>query len=151
MSDTANNGTDTKTPWHLWTVGVISLLWNSFGAFDYTMTNMQGEAYLKANEYSAEQIAYFTSFPVWAVALWAVGVWGAVLGSILLLLRKKQAVPIFTISMLALIFNSAYLYGFANGIEMMGTGGMVFAFVLFLIALFLVVYSRKMRDAGRLT
>jgi hypothetical protein len=26
------------TPWHLWLVGVLALLWNSFGAFDYVMT-----------------------------------------------------------------------------------------------------------------
>lgn len=27
-----------KAPWHLWFVGVLSVLWNGFGCFDFTAT-----------------------------------------------------------------------------------------------------------------
>ena len=27
-----------KAPIHLWIVGILSLLWNSFGGYNYTMT-----------------------------------------------------------------------------------------------------------------
>ena len=37
-----------KTPWHLWLVGVLSLLWNGFGAFDFIQTTTRGEAYMRA-------------------------------------------------------------------------------------------------------
>lgn len=53
-----------KTPWHLWAVGIISLLWNAFGAMDYTMTKMGNAEYLAA--FTPEQRAYFASFPIWA-------------------------------------------------------------------------------------
>ena len=33
----------TKTPWHLWLVGVVSLLWNGFGGYDFIMSTTQGE------------------------------------------------------------------------------------------------------------
>ena len=36
-----------KTPWHLWVVGVLSLLWNMIGAFDFYMTQTHNAAYLK--------------------------------------------------------------------------------------------------------
>ena len=72
------------TPKHLWVVGILSLLWNCFGAFDYTMTELEGTGYLQGMGFSPEEIAYFTSFPAWAVALWAIGVWSSVAGSILL-------------------------------------------------------------------
>ena len=26
-----------RTPWHLWVVGVLSLLWNCYGGYDYLM------------------------------------------------------------------------------------------------------------------
>jgi len=26
------------TPWHVWVVGIVALLWNAMGALDYTMT-----------------------------------------------------------------------------------------------------------------
>src|SRR3546814_4715800 len=66
--------TTVKTPWHLWVVGVLSLLWNAVGAFDYTMTKLNDADYLSA--FTPEQIAYFQSFPLWANAGWALGVWG---------------------------------------------------------------------------
>ena len=28
------NSMTVKTPWHLWVVGVLALLWNGFGAYD---------------------------------------------------------------------------------------------------------------------
>ena len=37
-----------KTPWHLWAVGVISLLWNGYGGYDFIMTTTQGETYMRA-------------------------------------------------------------------------------------------------------
>ena len=46
-----------KTPWHLWAVGIISLLWNAFGAFDYVMTKLKNPAYMAA--FTPEQQAYF--------------------------------------------------------------------------------------------
>ena len=29
-----------RTPWHLWVVGILTLLWNSVGGFSYTMTRL---------------------------------------------------------------------------------------------------------------
>ena len=29
----------TRTPWHVWLVGVLSLLWNAYGGYDFIMTN----------------------------------------------------------------------------------------------------------------
>ena len=35
-----------STPVHLWIIGVIALLWNAMGAYDYLMTQTQNEAYM---------------------------------------------------------------------------------------------------------
>ena len=72
--DEAIESAPRHTPAHLWIVGIVSLLWNAFGATDYTMTMSHNAAYLSAA--SAAQLAYVASFPAWAVALWALGVWG---------------------------------------------------------------------------
>ena len=70
-----------KTPWHLWAVGAVALLWNSYGGYDYVMTQTNNAAYLA--HFTAEQRAYFDSFPLWMEAVWAIGVWGGLLGGIL--------------------------------------------------------------------
>src|SRR3712207_1087839 len=90
-----------RTPWHLWLVGVLSLLWNGFGAYDYLMTNTQGDAYLRSMGLTEAQMAYYDAMPAWMTAVWAIGVWGATLGSVLLLLRRRWAVPVFTASLVA--------------------------------------------------
>jgi hypothetical protein len=72
------------TPKHLWVVGVIAILWNSMGAFDYLMTKTQNEGYLA--QFTPEQLEFFLGFPIWVSAGWGLAVWGAVLGSILLVM-----------------------------------------------------------------
>src|SRR3546814_16804363 len=89
-----------KAPWHLWMVGVLSLLWNARGGYDYTMTQMHNRAYIEAAmgpmglSYD-DAVAFIDSFPLWADALWALGVWGSVAGSVLVLLRSRCALPAF--------------------------------------------------------
>ena len=74
------NESSVKTPWHLWVVGIVAFLWNSIGALDYTATQLRVEAYM--SQFSPEQLEYFYGFPSWAVACWAIAVWGSLLGSI---------------------------------------------------------------------
>ena len=64
------------TPWHLWAVGVVGLLWSAMGAMDYVMTQTHNEAYMSA--FTPEQLAFFYGIPIWAVATWAIAVWGGV-------------------------------------------------------------------------
>jgi hypothetical protein len=76
-----------KTPWHLWVVGVLGLLWNGFGAFDFISTTTRGEAYFRESGFDQPMIDYFNAMPSWMYVPWTLGVWGAVIGTILLLVR----------------------------------------------------------------
>tara|TARA_R110000782_G_scaffold187852_3_gene278002 strand:+ start:38 stop:481 length:444 start_codon:yes stop_codon:yes gene_type:complete len=101
--------TDTKNvPWHLWLVGVVSLLWNSFGAYDFINSVTRGEAYLRESGYTQAAIDYYNAMPNWMYVPWVVGVWGAVLGSILLLLRKRLTVPVWGLSLLGALVSLLY-------------------------------------------
>lgn len=97
-----------KTPWHLWLVGVLSLLWNGFGAFDFIQTNTRGEAYMRASGFDQAMIDYFLATPTWMYVPWILGVWGAVIGSVLLLLRRRWAVHAFGLSLLGAVVNLIY-------------------------------------------
>ena len=130
-----------KTPWLLWAVGAVALLWNGYGGYDYVMTQTNNAAYLA--QFTAEQRAYFDNFPMWMEAVWAIGVWGAVLGSVLLLLRSKWALQAFLASLIA--FAVSVIYGqMSGGSAVMGTTGMVFSAVIFVLGLVFVMYSRMM-------
>ena len=139
-----------KTPWHIWAVGTVSLVWNAFGAMDYTMTKMGNAEYLAA--FTPEQQAYFTSFPMWANIGWALGVWGSVLGSILLLMRSRHAVPAFLISLVGLAISSVYQFGMHYGdlMRMFGAFPMIFTAVIWVVLIALYLYARAQAAKGAL-
>ena len=109
-----------RTPWHLWVVGVVAALWNGFGCFDFTMTETRGDAWLNSMGMTEAQMAYFHAMPAWTHAAWGVGVWGGLLGAILLLLRRKWATPVFVASFLGWLAGTIYAFGLSDGIEAMG-------------------------------
>jgi len=143
------NQSTVKTPFHLWAVGILSLLWNAFGALDYTATQYRIESYM--GQFPQEQLDYFYSFPSWVEAAWAVGVWGSLLGSIFLLLRKSWAVWLFGASILGLAASTVYNFVLSNGMEVMGEGAAVFTAVIWVIALLLFFYASAMAKRGVLT
>lgn len=140
-----------RTPVHLWIVGGLSLLWNSFGAWDYTATQLRYEPYMSA--FTEEQLAYFYGFPTWVVVFWAFGVWGAFAGSVGLLLRKRWAVWAFGLSLLGLAVTTVYNFVLTDGLEVMaGTMSPAVAItlnaVIWLIAILLFVYARAQAAKG---
>jgi hypothetical protein len=135
------------TPKHLWIVGVVSGLWNSFGAMDYVMTQTQNESYMA--QFTPEQLEFFYGFPVWATASWAIAVWGAVLGSLLLLFKKRFAVQVFLVALVALLITAFRNFVLANGMEAMGGAvPMIFTIVIFAGAIALFLYARAMEKSG---
>ncbi|MFV8816780.1 hypothetical protein [Haliea sp. E17] len=128
------------TPWHLWLVGVLALLWNAVGAIDYVMTQTRNEQYMSA--FSEEQLAFFYGLPAWVVACWATAVWGGVVGSLLLLARRRLAVPVFLLSLLTMVATSVHNYLLSNGLEVMNDPfALWFSGAIFVIAVLLFAYA----------
>jgi hypothetical protein len=100
-----------RTPAHLWIVGILSLLWNCFGAYDYTMSKMRNADYLAQMGDPNTMLAYLDSMPMYVHIGWGLGVWAALLGSVLLLMRSRYAVHAFALSLvgMALSFGGQYL------------------------------------------
>jgi hypothetical protein len=143
---TADDRPRAPRPRHLLVVGVLALLWNAFGAFDYLATQLRLDWYL--SQFTEEQLAYFTSFPSWMVAAWAFGVWGAVAGAIGLLMARGWAVWAFAISLAGLAVSTVYNFGMTDGLEMMGTAGAVMTVFIWVVAIALLWYAVQERNNG---
>jgi hypothetical protein len=142
-----------KTPWHIWVVGLITLMWHAFGAYDYTMSELRDAAYLSMmpEDQRAGMLAYLDAMPSWAVATWALGVWGSVLGSVLILARSRHAVNAFVVSLLGFIGTSLYTYLIAPASIMSQGGlGLVISGAIMVILLGTMLYARAQVVAGRL-
>jgi len=146
-----NAGAAPKVSWHFWVVGIGGLLWSAIGAFDYVMSQTHNEAYMKA--FTPEQLEFFYSLPAWVVACWAIGVWGGVVGCLLLILRKGAAVPVLLASLVGAILTFIHNFLLSNGMEAMGGGASaaVFPVIILLISLGLWWYARAMKQKGVLT
>ena len=139
--------TRAKTPVWYWILAVIGLMWFAMGAFDYIATQYRFDFYIA--EYTEEQLAYFYGFPAWYVAIWAISVWGAVAGAVLLLMRKKASSLMFLISLISFIIAAIYSYGFTNAMEMMGgIGTVIFSAVIFLSILGYFWLARSASASG---
>lgn len=145
-----------KTPVHLWIVGVLALLWNGWGGYDYLMTRMRNTDYLAAMMPGVdpnEMLAYLDAYPIWAQFGWGLGVWAAVLGSILLLLRSRYAVWAFAASLVGMVLSFGYALFMAPPMPGQEQAGMMAYFPLVIVvvgvALFYYAYRQQQRGVLR--
>ena len=141
--------TASRTPIHLWIVGVLALLWNGFGAYDYIMTRTNGAAYLAEmmpGVDGAGYMAYINAFPIWVSSAWAIGVWAGLAGTILLLMRHRWAVPTLLLSFVGAVIGIGYQILKPSGIAEMERGFNAYVgYLVIAIALGLFLYARAMR------
>jgi hypothetical protein len=136
------NQTTVKTPFHLWIVGILAVLWNAMGAFDYSATQFRLEFYM--SQFTQQQLEYFYAFPPWMDAAWAIAVWSSLLGSLCLLLRKSWAASLFGLAILGLATSSVYNFILSDGLKAMGSEGTTFTVVIWVIAILLYFYASAM-------
>lgn len=141
------NAVTERTPVHLWVVGVLAILWNAFGAYDYWMTRTENLDYL--SQFGADPnsiLSWIDSFPMWAQFGWGLGVWMGLLGSVLLLARSRWAVHAFGLSLIGMALSFGYQFSGASPMpEGMDGGAMAYIPLLIIfIGLVLFAYARAM-------
>ena len=138
----------TRTPAHLWIVGILSLLWNGFGCYDYLMTRMRNTDYLKSvmpNFDPNGMLAWIDAFPIYAQIGWGLGVWGGLLGSVLLLVRSRYAVWAYGVSLLGAVLGLGYQIAAAPPLAGADDAmSKAMPYVIILVALGLFLYARAM-------
>jgi hypothetical protein len=133
-------------PWHLWAVGIVSVLWDGFGSYDYLMTVTHNANWL-ANVPPAA-MAIVDAFPAWAVAVWAIGVWVSLLGALLLLIRSRHAGTAFLVSLVGAVISYAYQATTALPSTMGGAGYWIMPAVIVAAIVAQWLYARRMTEAG---
>ncbi len=136
-----------RAPAHLWIVGVVSALWNAFGCFNYVIA--QTGNFDMAGGVTDAQRAFVEGFPAWSEAAWALGVWGALAGSLLLLARSRFAVAAFIVSILGLAGTTVYQFAIADAPpEFTTPGSLALHASIWAVAIALLLYAIRMRARG---
>ena len=143
-----------RTPTHLWIVGILATLWNAFGCYDYVMTKTRNMDYLSSmpGVSAEEMLAYVDAFPIYSHIGWALGVWGGLLGSVLLLMRSRYAVHAFALSVLGIILSIGWSLTLGPPPPAGTDEGMfaIFPYIIIAIGVFLLWYSWSMDKKGAL-
>lgn len=135
------------TPWHLWLVGGLALLWNGFGAFDFTMTLTRGAEYLRSMGMNETMVAYFDTLPSWLYVPWGLGVWGGVIAALFLLLRKKAAVGAYALSLAGAVGSHlVQKFGFPQPTGEASSAMNYMPYVIIALAVFQWFYANRMKQ-----
>lgn len=141
-------GTQRRAPWHIWIVGTLFVLLNLGGAYDYVMALSENADYFREQNYSSEQIQYFTDYPVLPAIFWTIGVWGGLLAAILLLLRTRWALPVAITGLLGQVVLDILTYGFRDRWQILGPRLGLFDLGVLLLTAGFVIYCRTLASRG---
>ncbi|MCB0459514.1 MAG: hypothetical protein KDC74_05810 [Flavobacteriaceae bacterium] len=136
-----NTISKTKPPVWFWIISVIALLWNAMGVNAYIQQAYKTDSF-KAM-YTEEQLDMIANTPAWATAAFAVAVFGGILGSLGLLLRKKWAKSLFLLSLLGIIVQMTYNLFISKAMEVYGPGAVIMPILVLVVGVFLLWYSKK--------
>ncbi|MAT89481.1 MAG: hypothetical protein CMC35_02210 [Flavobacteriaceae bacterium] len=138
--------TTSKPNTTFWIIAVVALLWNLMGVFQYLVSTVMKDMVSEA--YGETELELLNALPSWYNIVFAVAVFAGLLGTILLLLRRKAAKPLFLLSMLAVLFQMGYWLFATEAMEMLGVQAAIMPMVVIAIAIFLYFYSKGAVQKG---
>ena len=143
-----------RTPVLLWIVGILSFVWSCFGAYDYLMTRMRNTDYIASAMPGVDPnaaLSWVDSMPLYAQVGWGLGVWLALLGSVLLLVRSRWAVWSYGLSFVGALLSLGYQVALAPPLPG-ATGAMytVMPIAIIAFAAFLFWYAWNAEKKGLL-
>ena len=109
-----------KIPKWFWVVAIFFLLWNIIGVLSFFgHTFISDEALAKLPEKERE---LYGEYPIWTTIIFAIAVFGGLLGSLGLVFKKKWSKLVFIISLCAIIPQMVHNVFFTKSIEVYGPG-----------------------------
>jgi hypothetical protein len=130
-----------KPPIWYWIIAIIALIWNAMGVMQYLGQAYNTESF-KA-QYTSEQLEIMANTPAWATAAFAIAVFGGLLGSVALLLRKKWAYSLFLISLLGIIVQMIHNLFIVKSIEIYGPAAAIMSGMIIVFGILLLWLSKK--------
>ncbi len=148
-----NNETN-KSHWSFWIIGVVALIWNLFGCFQFFVEYnfwKNPEARSALGEMEEVYSLIYDATPGWLYVVFAIAVVAGAIASIGLLMRKGWAVTLFALSLIAIVIQMGYNLLGTDYVERLGASSVIMPLVVIALALFLWYYAKNARTQGRIT
>jgi hypothetical protein len=128
------------TPWHVWVVAAVTLLWNGSGAVTILMAQAG-----RLPGISADEAAYYAAQPWWVVVSTDVATLAPVAAALALLLRSRLAVWLFAVSLALIIVNDVYDLVGGTSRALANQGALIVTIIIVVIATLQLAYALAMK------
>ena len=128
-----------KVPVSFWVVAGLGVVWNGFAVMAYWLTTTHDQQTMA--QAPPEMAIALAQTPSWAIAAWGLATMAALVGSLLLVFRRKLAVLAFVASLAGLLVLT--VYQIASNMPM----SLLQVVMIWLVALFLLRFSSS--EAGK--
>lgn len=144
-----DNAQHSPLPVWFWIAAVLGLAWNIFGAVQFVGSLSATPESLAAQGLTPEQASVMLGYPSWMTVAFAIGVFGGVIGCLLLLLRQRLAALVFAVSLVGYI--ALYAGDIIHGVfAALGTPQIVILSIVVLIAAALWWIAQYFKRRGAL-
>jgi hypothetical protein len=120
---------------------VVAVLWNLLGVSAFVMQMLMTPEMLA--QLPEAQRELYESTPVWVTAAFAVAVFGGVLGSLGLVLRKVWSLLFLWLSLFAVLAQNAHGLLMSNALEVLGPQSLAMPALVIVVAVLLVMMARS--------
>ena len=121
----------------------LALVWEAIGCFMYWTHVTTDPATLPL-----DQRAMWDAAPGWMVAAYAVAVWVGLLGAVLLIMRRRLAVPLLLVSLLAVVVQFSALLLVPELRDRTPSDALMLPIIIFVASYAIYMLSRRARKHG---
>jgi hypothetical protein len=134
-----------KAPWHLWVVGITTLLWNAAGTYTILMAQSGRLPDLEPGE-----AAYYAAQAWWFVVVTDLALFTACAGAVALLARRRIAVWMFAVSLSAIILTNGYELAAGTSRVLLNNAALIVTIIIVVIAALELAYAWEMNQRSAL-
>ncbi len=135
-----NESSRKSVPVWFWVVSAVALLWYLMDMSGFLMRLFMTEDVISSMPENQQHL--YRNIPLWVDIGFACEVFGGLLGSIALLLKKKWALPLFVISVLGTLAQTSNIWFLTDARSVMGAPAIVMPLVAIVIGVALIFLSR---------
>ncbi|MES2159287.1 MAG: sugar transporter [Pseudomonadota bacterium] len=133
-------------PRYFLAIAIAALAWNLMGDLSFLMQYRMDMAELARTRPDMARV--YAQMPAWVWAVFAVAVGAGTLGALLLIARRALAVPVYALSLAAIVILFAQNFFGTDMLAVEGGGALFVPALIFAAGVAQLAYARAMRGKG---
>lgn len=135
------NGYQTNQKMATWflVLAILLAIWDLMGVVSFFQHISISDEAIQAMPQNEREL--YESYPMWTEIAFAIAVFGGFLGSILLLVKKKLAKPVFIVSLIAVVIQMYHSLFIAKAMDVYGPGATIMPVMIIGIGIFQIWMS----------